>query len=243
METPGYHSVQHDDTWRFFYRHHKFYIFFLFIILLVFSLLYSNTPAVPTDLFNQKLLSEIQKKYGLDAKKRVATWLQLIQDYKDKPEQDKLTAANHFLDQIEYRPDMHGTNAAKDHYWATPLEFLGTGAGDCEEFAISKYFTLKYMGISEDKMRIAYVKVLDINRAHMVLAYYPTPNADPLILDNLILAIKPASERTNLLPVYSFNGGGLWLAKQRLQGGERISGPERLSLWRDLSARMAKELH
>ncbi|WP_197479414.1 transglutaminase-like cysteine peptidase, partial [Oleiphilus sp. HI0132] len=81
--------------------------------------------------------------------------------------------------------------------WATPLEFLATNAGDCEDFSIAKYFTLREMGIPDDMIKITYVKALELNQAHMVLAYYPTPDAEPLILDNLINEIKPAGQRTD----------------------------------------------
>jgi predicted transglutaminase-like cysteine proteinase len=236
--TPGNHSVLYNDPWRFFYRSYKSSIQFFLLSLILSFFYFSNVHALATDISNQNLLNEVQRKYGIDAKKRVNAWLQLIQEFKNKPELDKLKATNEFLDQLEFKMDLYGLG--KDHYWATPLEFLERGAGDCEEFAITKYFTLKYMGVSEEKLRIAYVKAIDLNRAHMVLAYYQTPSAEPLILDNLILAIKPASERPNLLPVYTFNGAGLWLAKERLQGA-RVSGSERLSLWRNLNARMAKE--
>ena len=103
-------------------------------------------------------------------------------------------------------------------YWATPLEFLSRGAGDCEDYSIAKYFTLKELGVSEKKMRITYVKALKLRQAHMVLTYFETPRSVPLVLDNLIPTIKPATQRKDLLPVYSFNGSGLWLAKSRGSG-------------------------
>jgi len=71
----------------------------------------------------------------------------------------------------------------------------------------------------------------------MVLAYYSTPEAEPLILDNLINDIKPASIRNDLVPVYSFNGEGLWLSKIRGQEGKRIGGADKLKNWQDLLTR------
>ena len=93
------------------------------------------------------------------------------------------------------------------------------------------------MGVPVDKLRITYVKAIRLNQAHMVLAYYETPSAEPLILDNLISDIKPASKRTDLVPVYSFNGDGLWLSKQRGQG-KRIGESGKLSRWVDLNTRL-----
>jgi len=100
---------------------------------------------------------------------------------------------------------------------------------------------LRELGVPDEKLRITYVKALKLNQAHMVLAYYPTPNSDPLILDNLIKRIQRASTRDDLLPVYSFNGKNLWLSKERGQGRKVAGGSGRINLWRDLKVRMQQE--
>jgi predicted transglutaminase-like cysteine proteinase len=124
-------------------------------------------------------------------------------------------------------------------YWATPIEFLASHGGDCEDFSIAKYFTLKAMGMSEEKLNLTYVKALQYNMHHMVLTYYRTPGAEPLVLDNLVETIKPASQRTDLMPIFSFNGTGLWLAKQRGRG--KLAGSSsRVKRWRDLLEKMAQ---
>ena len=88
-------------------------------------------------------------------------------------------------------------------------------------------------------MRLTYVKALKLNQAHMVLTYFETPRSVPLVLDNLDTAIKPALQRKDLLPVYSFNGTGLWLAKAQGRG-KKVGQSSRVNLWRDLNARMKK---
>ncbi len=55
-----------------------------------------------------------------------------------------------------------------------PLEFLGSNAGDCEDFTIAKYFSLLELGVSDKKLRLVYVKTIELNQFHMVLAYYST---------------------------------------------------------------------
>jgi hypothetical protein len=91
-------------------------------------------------------------------------------------------------------------------------------------------------------MRITYVKALKLNQAHMVLAYYEHPEDEPLILDNLINKIKPASKRPDLYPIYSFNADGLWLSKQAGQG-KRIGQSGKLSRWVKLNKRLITELN
>ncbi|NNM83563.1 MAG: sulfate adenylyltransferase [Burkholderiales bacterium] len=190
---------------------------------------------------SDKLISYMTAKYGSDAKQRLLDWEKVIDKGKTASERNKLDLANDFFNQIPYVSDLQHWGV-KD-YWATPVEMLASDGGDCEDYAIGKYFTLIAMGVSEDKLKITYVRELrfdPVDQAHMVLAYYPTPDADPLILDNVDKAIWPGSERDDLVPVYSFNGAGLWLAKERGAGME-VGKPDRISMWNDLIARMNRE--
>lgn len=188
-----------------------------------------------------ELLARIEKKYGISGRGRVEEWQQLLesQAVMALPEKDRLKKVNDFFNQRINFVDDIGLWHVND-YWATPVEFLAQGAGDCEDYAIAKYFTLKALGVPEDKIRITYVKALEYNQAHMVLTYFETPRSVPVVLDNINTQIKPANQRNDLLPVYSFNGSGLWLAKAR-GAGQRVGGAERLSLWTDLTQRMMKD--
>jgi hypothetical protein len=76
----------------------------------------------------------------------------------------------------------------------------------------------------------------------MVLTYYPTPRAVPVVLDNLIPEIKSANKRKDLKPVYSFNGGGLWLSKER-GNGRKVGGISRLNMWSELKKRMLENAY
>ena len=97
------------------------------------------------------------------------------------------------------------------------------------------------MGLDISKLRMDLKTSKTLNIAHMVLAYYSTPNAEPLILDNINKRIKPASQRQDLRPIYSFNADNLWLNRTRneqLKAGK----PSQLNLWQDLTTRMQREL-
>jgi predicted transglutaminase-like cysteine proteinase len=145
---------------------------------------------------------------------------------------------NRFFNRIEFIPDDEHWQQAD--YWATPTELLASNGGDCEDFSIAKYMTLIALGIPEAQLRITYVKAVELNQAHMVLTWYERPDAEPLVLDNLINEIKPASQRPDLIPVYSFNGADLWLAKER-GSGQLVGRSERISPWRELLSRMARD--
>jgi predicted transglutaminase-like cysteine proteinase len=184
-----------------------------------------------------KVLQKVQEKYGQEARMRLVSWEDLLRD-NSATDREKLEKVNSFFNKnIAFVSDMD--NYGVEDYWATPVEALSRGAGDCEDYAIAKYFSLKIMGVAEEKLRIAYVKSLQYNMFHMVMLYYSNPGADPLVLDNLVNSIKPASERRDLLPIFTFNGAGLWLAHDRGQG--KLAGKSsRLPQWNDLLQRMAE---
>lgn len=188
-------------------------------------------------ILNERQLSAVEAKYGLPARKRLTAWIDLMADNKQKSEQEKLALVNDFFNQMLFVSDLD--HWGKNDYWATPLEMLGTGGGDCEDYSISKYFTLLALGVPSDKLKITYVKATGYG-AHMVLTYYSSPSAMPVVLDNLNPEIKPADQRRDLTPVYSFNGEGLWLAKER-GAGKSVAGGNKIGLWRDMMARMGKE--
>lgn len=150
-------------------------------------------------------------------------------------EHDKLVSTNRFFNQLRFTTDKKLWG--QSNYWATPIEFIGANAGDCEDFALAKYFSLLAIGIPDNKLRIVMVKSLTLNQYHMVVAYYATPTSEPLILDNIDGRIKKANNRKDLIPVYSFNGKQLWLNNEKRQG--RVAGkPSRLKRWNDLNLRM-----
>jgi predicted transglutaminase-like cysteine proteinase len=186
------------------------------------------------------VLEKIELKYGPAARQRFVDWQKLMAAGKSITEQDKLREVNDFFNHnIQFAEDI--VLWLKEDYWATPVELLCKGAGDCEDFAIAKYFTLLEVGVDESKLRITYVKALKLNLSHMVLTYYENPQTDPLVLDNLTSTISFASERTDLLPVYSFNGTSLWMNK--LKGsGRMVSDGERLNVWADLNIRMLETI-
>ena len=207
-------------------------------LLLVWWLPFS-VPLLAELLISEALLQRIENEYDSEARQRVEAWQILMQENQDLSEREKLAVVNDFFNSnVLFVDDVLLWD--KEDYWATPIEMLSLGAGDCEDYSIAKYFTLKQLGVDEDKLRITYVKAIDLNQAHMVLTYFENKRAIPLVLDNLINEIQPASRRQDLTPVYSFNGTGLWLAKSRGEG-QRVGDASRLSLWEDLAARMRAE--
>lgn len=209
------------------------------VVLSCLTILPSSRHSIALEL-GTPLLNFIEERFGTDAKTRLEDWEDLANQDLNLNDLDKLKVVNAFFNQAKFISDQE--HWGKEDYWATPVELLATNAGDCEDYSIAKYFTLKEMGFPIDQLKITYVKALQLNQAHMVLAYYPTPQSVPLILDNLIAEILPATERHDLLPVYSFNAEGIWLSKFKGQTNKRISGPDKLDNWLDMMSRQEKLL-
>jgi predicted transglutaminase-like cysteine proteinase len=201
------------------------------MLLLVFGLPAKSVPKLNIE----GIVAALDDNYGQRAAQRGRAWLAIMANAVDDSAADKLAQVNGFFNQLQFIDDSKLWGV--ENYWATPIEFIGVNGGDCEDFAIAKYFSLLELGISDDKMRITMVKSLTLNQYHMVVAYYPTPGAVPLILDNIDGEIKPADQRNDLLPVYSFNGKKLWLNKEKGQGV--LAGKsQRLKRWSNLNQRM-----
>jgi predicted transglutaminase-like cysteine proteinase len=192
-----------------------------------------------------RMLQLAQARYG-DRAEVVLAWQEMMLSAQSLSEADKVRRVNEFFNRrIQFGEDLAiwGVN----DYWATPLEFMGRGIGDCEDFSIAKYFSLRSLGVPLERLRIAYVRARiggprsEITQAHMVLAYYEDPTGEPLILDNLITEVRPASRRGDLMPVFSFNSEGLWTGAGAAERKDADSSTARLSRWRDLIARMRAE--
>jgi len=185
----------------------------------------------------QLVLQNADKKYGklgILTRDKIVSWEELINQSENLEDPQKLAAVNDFFNrQFRFVDDLR--NWQQNDYWATPIEATIKGAADCEDYSLAKYFTLRRLGIPSAKLRITYVKALQYNQAHMVLTYYATPTTDPLVLDNLITDIRPASQRRDLLPVYAFNAEGLYLP------GRKNGDSKRLSRWQDVLKKMRAE--
>ncbi|MBZ0105573.1 MAG: transglutaminase-like cysteine peptidase [Sulfuricella denitrificans] len=198
-----------------------------------------------TALDFDRLLNTITQRFGENASRNFHAWKKLLTETKDLETPEKLKRVNEFFNRhIRFMDDQQIWS--QSDYWATPMETLGKGAGDCEDFTIAKYYTLLNLGVPNEKLRLIYVKARiggmnsNINQAHMVLAYYRDSQDEPLILDNLITEIRPAGRRPDLTPIFSFNNKEIWQGSS--QGSTAGSGGTgSLSRWDDLLKRARAE--
>jgi len=187
-----------------------------------------------------QLQATAKARYGEPGAATVRDWETMVTNNADMPVATQLEQVNDFFNQnVRWVEDIEAWKTSD--YWATPLETMGRGVGDCEDFSIAKYATLTLMGVPASSLRLVYVKARrnGLNTAHMVLAWYESPDSTPQILDNMDHVIRPATERRDLNPVFSFNGEQLWLG-----AGDRPTQYQptaRLSRWRQVVEKIRQE--
>ena len=189
-----------------------------------------------------KLQSNLTQRWGNAPVTKFQNWRALVASLGGASDTERLKKINDFFNrQIQFGNDTEVWTEAD--YWATPMESIGRGSGDCEDFVIAKYFSLLEAGVASDKLRLVYVRVKQDGtptQAHMVLGYYAQPESEPLVLDNLIGDIRAAGRRTDLVPVFSFNKDGVFAGVSAKESAP-AAGVGRLSRWEDLLKRARAE--
>ena len=197
--------------------------------------------AIATDF--TKLANLANQRYGENARKSILELQALLIELKSASDTDKLKRVNAFFnDKITFEDDMSVWGVPD--YWATPLESIGKGRGDCEDYSIAKYIFLRELGIPNERLKLTYVRAQiggphsKLFQAHMVLSYYATPTSEPLILDSLISDVREASRRVDLTPIFSFNSEGLWAGTANTTNGSSLNN---LSRWRNVLVRIQQD--
>ena len=142
------------------------------------------------------------------ASPRVQLWKAALQDFRGKGSVAEIRAVNSYINEVKYIADK--SNWGKSDYWATPMEFFSRG-GDCEDFAIAKYASLKALGFTEDQMRIAIVHDKVKNIPHAILVVYTEDGT--FVLDNQDKELKRTEDVKRYRPIFSINRSAWWLHK------------------------------
>ncbi len=182
------------------------------------------------------LVRSYSTRFGAETRDRLERWKQHANEQKaQRPaEQQLLVRVNDYVNRVRFVDDAAHWGAAD--YWATPAETVASNGGDCEDYSIAKYFLLKELGVPVSRLRLTYVNAVKLGQAHMVLAYYPRPDSEPLVLDNLDPAVRPASQRADLVPVYSFNDEEVWV-----EARGRAGSPRQIRNWSAVVERLEQE--
>lgn len=140
-------------------------------------------------------------------------WLAFLAGLRDKPQAEQLREVNRYANQLAYVLDLE--NYGIEDYWAIPRQFLGNG-GDCEDYAITKYFSLRWLGYPGDELRIVVVQDTNLRVPHAVLAV--GRGSDILVLDNQVRDVLSHRQVVHYAPVYSINQQNWWIHVPRPAG-------------------------
>ena len=132
-------------------------------------------------------------------------WAMLLRSLAGMEPLAQVDAVHRFVNTWEYRPD--ADNYGRSDYWATPLEFFRR-SGDCEDYVIAKYHSLRLLGLRSDQLRMVVVQDIVRDLPHAVLAVYL--GEEVLILDNLSEPVLPVRQVANYVPYYSVNEAARW---------------------------------
>jgi len=200
--------------------------------------------AAPLQAWDSDTMAAAAQRLGSPAEAAVQPLQALLRALAAMDDTARLHAVNRFFNErIAFATDP-AVWGAEDH-WASPLETLSKGRGDCEDYAIAKYASLLAAGMAPMHLRLVYVRAMvsppgqpPVAQPHMVLAYQAPADNEPLILDNLRAEVLPASARPDLSPVFSFGSEGLWHGNGNARAGDPL---QRLSRWREVWAKMRAE--
>lgn len=207
----------------------------ILLILVSFTLL--NAKSI--QLSKEDLKKIDNHPYSKAIKLRLLKYIELKKKIKNMDLIRQLNHVNSFYNKI--LPVHDATKYHVDDHWATPKEFLIEGRGDCEDYAISKYFTLKENGISSNKLFLSVVKVKGATNYHMVLTYLENKDSIALVLDNLSFKVLPFDKRSDLEPKFIFNEKEAFLLKnKKIYKKVKINWGE-VDKWQELLNRIYKK--
>ena len=214
----------------------SFFINFISLFLLLFNVevLSSSIYDVEESLFESDILS----MYGSHSHNRAKEIFVKLKLFKNKRDISKVKSVNDIINQnIKYLSDEVNWNT--NDYWSTPFELIGNGYGDCEDYAIAKFFLLLKMGIPKEKLKIVYARQLEVDKPHMVLAYHESEN-NIYILDNYDKRLLKINQRKDLIPIYSFNSKSIWITNINKKD-KKVVNHSGLSKFEDLIVRIKNQ--
>lgn len=132
-------------------------------------------------------------------------WWRFLQGLDGSNPRRQIDEINAIMNTVPYVEDIR--NYLISDYWATPGEFFNRN-GDCEDYAIAKFMSLRLLGFSNEQMRLVVLQDENLGIPHAVLIVYL--NGEALLLDNQISQVIPASAVAHYRPYYSLNEQNVW---------------------------------
>ncbi len=132
-------------------------------------------------------------------------WQKLIAQNRGASPGGQLDSINRYMNRYRYIIDP--INWGVRDYWAAPMQFCRKD-GDCEDYAIAKYLTLRALGWNAEALRIVVLQDMNLRIAHAILSV--NYNGRILLLDNQIVQVVDSRQVHHYRPIYSVNENGWW---------------------------------
>lgn len=136
----------------------------------------------------------------------IKKWRNYLDGIQNLSNSEKIKRVNEFANRQQYILDIE--NYGVLDYWATPAQFMYNN-GDCEDYAITKMLSLKYLGFSEDSMRLVVLQDTNLRIPHAVLAVYD--NGHAFIMDNQIEEVVSHKNIVHYVPIYAVSENKWWM--------------------------------
>ena len=154
--------------------------------------------------------SRVAKKKG-DCKETIlnkchyANWMKFLEFIKDKDQLAQIHDVNGYMNRARYISDKN--NWGKKDYWASPGEFMAR-FGDCEDYSIAKFMSLKMLGLKTKQLRVVAVKDMNLKVGHAILVVLI--DGKRYLLDNQIKKVVETKTVRHYKPVFSINTKYWW---------------------------------
>ncbi len=162
-------------------------------------------------------------------------YMRFMNIVKNKSLHTKLVLVNDYLNGLN---GIYDDKKGVSDYWSSRSEFLSRGGGDCEDYSIAKYYTLKDLGFKSNDMCLLVVKDRYSTNNHMILSVWTKGETMPKVLDNLSFKILPLSKRVDLIPKYCVNENGYYKIDKK---GNRKKAHVRFRAYEKMLKRQKRE--
>lgn len=159
---------------------------------------------------HRRSLAQAEAACGASGRGRgceVMDWQRFLGGLAGRPAAEQMAQVNRYLNGFRYITDAR--NWGQGDYWAAPEELFRRG-GDCEDYVIAKYLSLRSLGVPAADMRMVVLQDLSRDQAHAVLVVMGEDDA--YVLDNLYRRVLTWRDvRDTYRPFYSLNEDRAWV--------------------------------
>ena len=133
-------------------------------------------------------------------------WNAFLAGLQGRDRRSQVEEVNAYMNRQRYLTDLR--NYGVSDYWATPGQFFSRD-GDCEDYAIAKFLSLRALGFGNDMLRVVVLQDLNLRVGHAILVVFL--DGESLVLDNQVRRVVRAETIRHYQPIYSINEEYWWL--------------------------------